>query len=877
MADNIVVRIDVDTSEALAAMSAYEKSNQKVASALSRTTTAQARYDAAVQKSGAASQTAVVAQQKLGAAMARTVEAEKAAEIQALKLSEAQARQAAVANAAAEKQIAANTKLAASRKASAAAAVQSVTGFSAQTTGILAVAGAFAYAAKSAADFDAKMATLRSLAKDSTAGQLAQLREAAFGFTDLGISASEAADAEIELQKAGIAVKDQLGGALTGTLNLAAAGMMDVGEATEIAAKTMTAFALEGKDVPHIADLLAAGADKALGSVSDLGEGLKYAALPAHQLGLSVEETVGALAEFAQAGLLGSQGGTSLQMMLQRLIKPTAEAGNLMQQYGIHLYDAQGGFVGLADLAGQLHDKLGALTLEQRQTALATIFSARAARGAAILYQDGAEGVAAWAEKVDDAGFAADQASGKMDSLKGDVEKLGAAFKNAFTKGGEGLQTPLRNLVQALTALADLTEVNRQKTDNWLDDLKNGLKEFAVMSAWDQIKAGFSFMAAGPGANGNDPNIVPQGVRDAAAVNQAPIQLLGRVQGQVTDALAAAQVAVANSSRAMGGAMSETAGNAADYGDAIEETSHKTQTFAERVKAMDAALQASADALNQRAAMRDYAAAIKAVNQAQKSNKTTTTEMNEALDNQAAAALNLADDMGSGSAKQVAYLNRARDALYEQARQFGMTRDEADRYVSSVLRIPGEKNTHVNLYAEEAQARIDRLLASYNALRDKTVTVTADIRQTAGFTAGGHTVYGQAEGGQVYGKGTGTSDSNLRALSKGEFVVKTKSAQSIGYPAMDYINRTGQIPYGLAGGGRAGGGSPGGSSTRTVVMSDPSLLKAIEHLEDTLTTTGARISNGDELGGAVRQTAAAIAKGTVRGSAFNDRMNGWAT
>jgi hypothetical protein len=71
----------------------------------------------------------------------------------------------------------------------------------------------------------------------------------------------------------------------------------------------MTQFGLAGKDVPHIADLLAAGADKALGSVADLSEALKYGGLAAHQAGFNIKETVGTLAEFAQAGLMGSSAG----------------------------------------------------------------------------------------------------------------------------------------------------------------------------------------------------------------------------------------------------------------------------------------------------------------------------------------------------------------------------------------------------------------------------------------------------------------------------------------------------------------------------------------------------------------------------------------
>jgi TP901 family phage tail tape measure protein len=73
----------------------------------------------------------------------------------------------------------------------------------------------------------------------------------------------------------------------------------------------MTQFKLKGKDIPHVADLLAAGADKALGSVTDLGYGLSQAGTQSHQMGFSIEDTVGTLAQFAQSGLIGERGGTT--------------------------------------------------------------------------------------------------------------------------------------------------------------------------------------------------------------------------------------------------------------------------------------------------------------------------------------------------------------------------------------------------------------------------------------------------------------------------------------------------------------------------------------------------------------------------------------
>ena len=62
----------------------------------------------------------------------------------------------------------------------------------------------------------------------------------------------------------------------------------------------------------------------------------------------------------------------------------------------------------------------------------------------------------------------------------------------------------------------------------------------------------------------------------------------------------------------------------------------------------------------------------------------------------------------------------------------------------------------------------------------------------------------RATGGPVFGPGTSTSDSIITALSNGEYVLRTRAAQAIGYARLDYMNRTGKLP-GFANGGTVGG------------------------------------------------------------------------
>lgn len=317
-----------------------------------------------------------------------------------------------------------------------------------------AAAAAVALTVKSFADFDAQMSQVQSLS-GATAGEMDKLRNAALTMGQgIGFSATEVAEAETELVKAGVSVKDIMGGGLKGALNLAAAGQIEVARATEIAASALTQFGLKGKDVPHVADLLAAGADKALGGVEQLGQALQQSGLVANQFGLTIDETVGTLAEFAQNGLMGSDAGTSLKQMFLMLANPSKQAADAMKQYNIQAYDAQGNFVGITSLAGQLKEGFDGVADSQRDAALATIFGSDAIRAANILYTDGAGKNREWINSVNEAGFAAQQAAGKTDNLNGDVKKLGAALESGLIRTGSASNDVLRQMVQGVTGLA---------------------------------------------------------------------------------------------------------------------------------------------------------------------------------------------------------------------------------------------------------------------------------------------------------------------------------------------------------------------------------------------------------------------------------------
>jgi TP901 family phage tail tape measure protein len=323
---------------------------------------------------------------------------------------------------------------------------------------IVGAAGVLALGAMTAksAEFEQAISYVEAGTHESAAN-MDLLRDAAI---DAGastvFSATESANAIEELGKAGLSTTDILSGGLDGSLDLAAAGGLGVARAAEIASTTLQQFKLDGEDAAHVADVLAAGAGKAMGSVDDLAAGLKFVGPVANSMGVSLEETTGVLALFAQQGIIGEQAGTGLRGVLASLTAPSKLASQEIERLGINLYDAQGNFLGLQNAAGELSKAYVDMDEESRNASLGVIFGRETITAATTLYQAGAEGVDMWSKAVDDSGYAAETAAIRLDNLKGDVEAFGGALDTAMIETAEDAQGSLRGLVQAGTNLIDV-------------------------------------------------------------------------------------------------------------------------------------------------------------------------------------------------------------------------------------------------------------------------------------------------------------------------------------------------------------------------------------------------------------------------------------
>ena len=313
-----------------------------------------------------------------------------------------------------------------------------------------------AKAIDTAADFEKSMNTMGAVA-GVPAPKLAELRDLAI---DLGkktvFSANEAAQAQLELSKAGISTADIMGGALKNTLDLATAGDLDLAQAATIAANAMNVFHLSGAQSLQAVDALSGAANASSADVDDLSEALQQGALAAFRAGLSVQETTAALAAFADAGLRGSDAGTSLKTFLLNLVPSTSKAEKTMKKLDVSFVDAQGNIKSLAEIAEILRVQLGDLTQAEQQAALKAMFGTDAYRAASVVMEQGAKGIERYTQATSDSGNAAKVAAGKMKGLPGLIERFKGTFETFLLKVGEGeLQKVVENIANSVTGLLE--------------------------------------------------------------------------------------------------------------------------------------------------------------------------------------------------------------------------------------------------------------------------------------------------------------------------------------------------------------------------------------------------------------------------------------
>lgn len=253
-------------------------------------------------------------------------------------------------------------------------------------------------------------------------------------------TAPQVADASKFLAMAGFDL-DAINQSIRPIADIALVGDTDLGETADVVTNIMTGYNIAPGKVRKAADVMTMTFTKSNTTLMELAEAYKYAASLLSAGGISFEESTAGLGVLGDAGIKGSQAGTTMRTIMANIVNPTKKQAAEWKRVGVKRLDENGNARNLVDIFSDLADK------NLNVSSFYKMFHKTAAMGAVAL----ANHVDKWNEVVElnfmSEGMVGDLAEKKKNTIQG----LWAQLTSMFTEGGmqafEVIQPEIKELL----------------------------------------------------------------------------------------------------------------------------------------------------------------------------------------------------------------------------------------------------------------------------------------------------------------------------------------------------------------------------------------------------------------------------------------------
>lgn len=154
-------------------------------------------------------------------------------------------------------------------------------------------------------------------------------------------TAPEVADASKFLAMAGLNV-DAIMQAIRPIADIALVGDTQLGETADVVTNIMTAYRMKPYQMRNAADVMTMTFTKSNTTLMEMAEAYKYSAALLSAGGISFEEASGALGVLGDAGIKGSQAGTTMRTIMANIVNPTKKQLKKWEEIGIERFGADG-------------------------------------------------------------------------------------------------------------------------------------------------------------------------------------------------------------------------------------------------------------------------------------------------------------------------------------------------------------------------------------------------------------------------------------------------------------------------------------------------------------------------------------------------------
>ena len=416
-----------------------------------------------------------------------------------------------------------------------------------------ALGGLAAAAVNVGMDFESAMSEVAAIS-GATGNELEKLKAKAMEMgATTKFSATQSAEALKYMAMAGWKTNQMVDG-LSGIMNLAAASGEDLATTSDIVTDALTGFGLSAEDSSHFADILAVASSNANTNVGLMGETFKYVAPVAGSLGYSAEDVAEAIGLIANAGIKGSQAGTSLRSIMSRLAtdagassKSLGALGILTEKLGVQFYNSDGTVRAFNDVISESREAWKSLTAEEQQNYAKKIAGEEALSAWSALMNASSADVA----KLENALINCDGAAQAMadtmnDNLKGQITLLQSALEGLGIQFYESVDNPMKDVVK--TANDMVGQLSTAFSNGGFEGLVSSLGDvlaqavtYLVSYAPHMVDAAFSLLQSfGSGLMSNSGTLIDSGmsivntlltgiVNALPGMANAAIQLIGQL------------------------------------------------------------------------------------------------------------------------------------------------------------------------------------------------------------------------------------------------------------------------------------------------------------------------------------------------------------
>jgi TP901 family phage tail tape measure protein len=308
-------------------------------------------------------------------------------------------------------------------------------------------------AAKTGVTFESSMSKVAATLGTTTdkIGELETLAKEMGSSTKF--SASQAAEGINYMAMAGWDTNQIMKG-LPAVLNLAAAGGMELGAASDIVTDAMTGLGLGADKAGWMVDLMAKTASSANTSVEQMGNAMIIVAGQANALGIGADELSLALGHMANAGIKGELAGQHLSAGIRQLVNPTKKQQEYMEKYGVALQKNEDGTVNLTDTMQNMRDSLNGLDGVTKAQVMSVLLGADAQKSWAAIVNASQEDFDKLADSIANSEGAGQKMADTMsDNLEGKLLSLQSAIEGVFIELYEHMKPALEAIVDGIMAM----------------------------------------------------------------------------------------------------------------------------------------------------------------------------------------------------------------------------------------------------------------------------------------------------------------------------------------------------------------------------------------------------------------------------------------